>query len=105
MALTLIVLLSLFGGATAEMIAIVGTNMESLNQNDPNHLALNNYIGLLTVAAVVVAVLGTGGWVASIVAIARKAGRAWGIAGCIVGALAPLAGFVAMTVAMGPGIS
>ncbi len=52
-------------------------------------------LGWLTLAGLV----GTGGWIASIVAAISNRGRGWGVAGIILGILAPIAALIAMSVA------
>lgn len=84
--------------AIGPLMAIYGA------QIDPNDLTFTEQESLAypTMVGFALAVLGTVGWVLSIVAAARNSGKVWGIAGVVLGFLAPILLLVAFSMALTP---
>ncbi|MFV0405234.1 MAG: hypothetical protein ACK5LN_00150 [Propioniciclava sp.] len=79
-----------------------GLDASTRGPDDPAMIALSEQLTGQSAAGVLVSILGTAGWVVSIVAMVRRAGRSWGLWGVILGILAPIISFIAIMVGMWP---
>lgn len=94
------------GAAVGEFALANGLEaMQTIDPNDPATAAWANSLTGWSTLGTAATVIGIGGWIASIVAFARRQGRSYGLWGIILGILAPIIAGIVMMLAMMPAIA
>lgn len=95
-----------FGDGTGQLARVIG--MDAASEMDSNNPYVQQFQAQMTptfLLGVFATLGGLAGWVLSIVAFVRRAGRGFALAGIILGVLAPMIAFVILIVAMMPYVS
>lgn len=94
------------GDGVGQLSQVIGT--EAASEMDPSNPYVQQFQAQMTptvMLGLLATLGGIVGWVLSIVAFVRRAGRGYGLGGIILGVLAPMIAFVAMIMAMMPYLS
>lgn len=97
----------MIGGAYGELFKEIGIDStltpEDL-QNNPAFLAFAEQQAPLMSAIAFASLAGIGGWIVSMIATARRQGRRYGVAGIILGILAPVIGIMLLMAGLWPAL-
>lgn len=91
------------GDAAGQLVALIGP--DAAGRMDPSNPYVQQFEQQLSpwiALGLFASLIGVAGWVLSIVAFSQRAGRGYGLAGIILGILAPVIAFAAMVMAMLP---
>ena len=105
MTLVTIVLGHLIGHDVGALMLETGTTTVDATQLSTTDTALTRRLGMWTLLALIVSLVGLGGWIAAIVAVNRRSSRALAIAAIVIGVLAPVLAIAMMIAALAPVVS
>lgn len=95
-----------FGVATGNLLMVIGpAELETVSSTDPRVIAMSEQIAGWMFAGLLAMFAGIAGWIMSMVAAARRAGRTWAIWGIVLGVLAPAIGLGTMIAGMWPAVA
>ena len=105
-ALIVVVLGYQFGAMFGGLVGQIGLEATAeLDPTDPRVAALGEQLGLWSLGITFATAIGAAAWITGIVAFVKRMGRTPALWAIILGVLAPIAGFIAMVVAIMPYVS